>query len=212
MNEEQQHTDSILLVLGEAGAGKSTFINDVTSTTSTPNFCNVSSKKSEDGTITVMGPYQCRGFKLIDTVGLSSQNFHNSAQQIYEKLRDVKASHAAVLLVVRRNALRWTTWLRDFNDKVSQLFTNELKIIIYWTGLRLTEPHTETDESDEEELRQKLASYNSRISCTFLKDDDRHSPNFPDIVSSLVRSNINRLIQPVKREPVADIAPNHLRA
>jgi energy-coupling factor transporter ATP-binding protein EcfA2 len=162
-----------LLVLGEAGAGKSTFINALTEL----ECCNVSHEKNVDGPHTSAR----LNFKIFDTVGLGSKNFRSSVPEISHMIDKDKASdnvtNVAIMLVCRRDSPRWTIWLDDFRSVISKLCANKPKVIVYWVRTGAS-----TIENDEREMRNALKD----ISCDFIRHMDTTDWN------DLVQQNLNQ--------------------
>ncbi|CAM6031444.1 unnamed protein product [Sphagnum compactum] len=97
-----------VIVFGAAGAGKSTFINNLTGTEE----CAVSSRKNMDGT-TAVTSVEYESFRFIDTVGADSKNAVFSTGNIRRKMEE---THAAIVVVCRYDADRFTTWIHNRKD------------------------------------------------------------------------------------------------
>lgn len=193
MNEQKQSSSTstsrlaatnrknILVVLGEAGAGKSTFINCVTEKV----CCNVSHERNKDGTSKVEGPHTSPklNFSLIDTVGLGSKNFRNYEGEIKKKLVEANASdNVAIMLVCRLNAPRWTIWLNDFKSVISTLCVSKRKIIVYWVGTKAA-----LKDQDEAEMRNALLN----VEVCFVHELSEQSELSE--LNCLVQENLNTL-------------------
>lgn len=170
-------SNTVVLVLGAAGAGKSTFINNVVKRSVT----EVSTLRSVDGREKVSGPYKSdNGLVLYDTVGLNSKNHVNSINELSSELHG--KGHVSIVLVCRKSEPRWTTWMTSFFDFLALLVDGQPKVVVYWAGAEaLTE-----DAKDE---------MNENMSAPYHFDDaTRNSSTFPEEIKSHLAGNRHNLL------------------
>lgn len=95
------------LILGKAGVGKSTLINELTGT----DAAEVSDAMHRDGTAKATQVLH-KGIRFIDTVGLDSRNHNVSKSELCKLLRAPGYEHVTIVLV--SDGSRMTTWTEEF--------------------------------------------------------------------------------------------------
>lgn len=140
------------LVVGKAGVGKSTCINEVAGHMVTKE----SAAMHVDGTTKATSIHH-EGLRFIDTVGLESKNHDVSKSELFKLLRSPGYEYVTIVLV--SDDTRMTTWTDKFSELLDFLDIAEtcFKVIVYLIT---------SDESFDAKVKEFELGINSRR-CIF---------------------------------------------
>ena len=169
-----------VLVVGAAGVGKSTLINDLTKDTST----NVSHKLSTDGmneVKLVVGGAATDSVSFIDTPGLDCSDIRRSTSKVVQSLFSDKK--ILIALVINKSHKRISTYKAKFQNLVSNLLEEDKQFLVVWVG---TETLREEDRKDMKEqfpnalqvdiVKKDLKELRAKISDATLYSDINSKP------------------------------------
>lgn len=112
------------LILGKAGVGKSTLINNLAGAVVT----KASAAMHVDGTTKATSILHA-GLRFVDTVGLDSRNHDVSKSELFKMLRSPGYDHVTIVLV--SDDSRMTTWTEEFRKLLDFLDIESFKVIVY---------------------------------------------------------------------------------
>lgn len=168
---------TFVLVVGAAGAGKSTFINSKIGRA----VCTVSTQRNKDGTLQT-NSHEEGDFVYIDTVGADSKNAVSSVVATrQELLKHQRIDALSIVVVCRYDTDRFTTWSENAIKTVNALVKSnrpdkKVVLICYWRGVRpahilATTAHRELDEEFGNCFQIQHCDGTDLVSDQYLKDN-----------------------------------------